>query len=138
MNASAFTVLEHKLPERIGLSLNEIVQRRNRDLIQGTDWVRQGRWIKWSEDGLRKFQGQIEVPEINPVPPPPQERQAQITRMNFPNQTLIEVAEFDGGRKWLVRVKPEWRSMYRVKQPITILTNGSAIATTRRPRPKFI
>lgn len=137
MDASAFTVLEHHLPERIGLPLSEIVVRR-KQMDQGTDWIRQGRWIKYSEGGLRKLQGQVGVAEINPLPAPPEERQGAVTRMNFPNQTLIEVQEFDTGKIWLVRIKPDWRDKLRVKWPVKFRTNGEPVGIGLRPRPKFL
>lgn len=133
-----FTHLEHKLPNQIGLALTEIILRRSRDFKNGQDWIRQGRWIKWSEEGVQKLKGQIGVPDILPPAPDPTRKSVEVLRMNFPNQRIIEVMEFDSGRTFHVRIKPEWRHMYRPKMKIEAwLREGESVATTRRPKGVF-
>lgn len=132
-DSAQFTVLEHKLPERIGLPLAEIVMRR-RDLIAGTDWLRQGRWIKYSESGVAKLMQQTGVEELNPPAPDPTRRTVEVHRMNFPNLRVIECREFETGTLHHVKIKPEWRPMYRPKMKIDIWLGKEALATTRRPK----
>jgi hypothetical protein len=134
-----FGILEHKLPERLGLSISEIVLRR-RDLEPGTDWVRQGRWIKYSDAGLQKLIAKVAVPSaaLNPEPPGPQLKSVEVHRMSFPNQHIIECREFDTDNLYHVRIKPEWRPMYRPRMKIEILLHANnRVATTRRPRGVF-
>jgi hypothetical protein len=140
MADSQFLVLEHKLPGRIGLSEDQIRDWRNAHLAKGTDWLRQGRWIKWTEDGVRRLEA-FHAVELNPAPKPPEERWAEVTRCNFPNARIIEVKEVvDADTDWpvrLVRIKPEWRDLYKPRMRIKILTNGEPIATTRRPKGRY-
>jgi hypothetical protein len=134
MADAQFSVLEHKLPERIGLPLEEIRSRRNARLVNGEDWLRIGRWIKYSEAGLAKLQDQVGVTEIKAEPPEPEWRDAVVTRVVFPNPRIIECQEFNGGAKFYVAIHPDWRRCYRPKMPIKIKVGNERLATTRRPR----
>ena len=136
MEKLPFVVLEHKIPQRIGLSEDQIRDWRTTHLTKGTDWERIGRWVKWTEDGVRRLEA-FHAVELNPVPQPPEWRDAHVTRCNFPNNKLIEVQEPSGAKR-LVRIKPEWRDMYKQKMPIKILTNGEPLATTKRPRGRYV
>jgi|GEM_PF-3373225 len=137
MQKADFCFLEHHLPERIGLSPDEIRKRRNELLKKGEDWDRVGRWIKYSEGGVRKLKGQVGVAEIKPEPPKAQWVDAEVTRCNFPNHRIIEVRQFETGKLWSVRIHPEWRDRYRPKMKIQILANGERVATTKRPRERY-
>lgn len=138
MANASFAILEHKLPERIGLPLEEIRVRRNERLVKGEDWERIGRWVKYSEAGLAKLMAQIGVEQLAPAPKPPEWREAVVTRCNFPNKHLIEVAEKDGPPRRLVRIPPAWHPSYKQKMAIKILVaDGQAVATTRRPRGRY-
>jgi len=136
-DSAQFAVLEHRLPERIGLSLDEIRRRRNDRLEKGTDWERIGRWIKYSQSGIQKLQQELGVPEINPPPKPAEWLDVEVWRCNFPNPRIIECKEFTTGRLWHVRIHPEWRDRYKPRMKIKILANGERIATTRRPRERY-
>lgn len=136
---SGFVVLEHQIPSRLGLSADQVRDWRNAHLVKDQDWAKEGRWIRWTEDGVRKLEA-FHAVKLNPVPPPPTEHWAEVTRCNFPNTRIIEVKvePFNPGKVQLVRIKPDWRDLYKPKMRIKIFTNSEPIATTRRPRTRYV
>lgn len=132
-----FTVLEHKLPQRLGLSEKEIKLRRTK-LKYGEDWVRQGRWIKYSQNGMTNLLRQTGLEESAvPAEKPDEWVLAEVRRCNFFNRRLISVSLANGDVK-LVRINEQWHDLYRPRMKIQVIKNGEAILKTRRPKSKWV
>jgi hypothetical protein len=133
MQNSCFTVLEHQLAKALGLSSSEIVNRR-KQLTEGTDFVRIGRWYKWAPHAVEALKSSLQVPEI-PPPPPDEWVDAVVYRCNFVNKRVIE-CKLTEGNVVVTRISPLWHHLYAPKMPLKIKGDGDRAYTTRRPRKK--
>ncbi len=130
---TTFTHLEHKLADRLGFSRDEMVNRR-KQLTEGVDWVRVGRWWKYSDAGVAKLQAKLQV-EIPPPKPDPMWMDAEVVRANFPNPHIISAKLLPSGEVKVTRISPLWRQLFVPRMRIKVKPDGNLL-TTRKPRKK--
>jgi hypothetical protein len=127
---STFTHLEHKLADQFGLSRSEMARRRS-GLTEGTDWIRVGRWWKYSPAGVEKLKAQLQVTDLAPVAPD-NWSDAVVERANWPNRHIISVKMTNGEVK-IVRVSPLWQPNFVPRMKIKVKPDGNML-TTRKPK----
>ena len=146
--AVRFPYVEAELAERLRQDPKKLADLR-RGMVNGEDWVREARVMRWSEAGLRKalaaLQASITPAEVEkpvvaasseksaPTSQPAGKARVLVTCLNIPNQSLV-LGKTDGGVAMKVVINPAWRPMFRLGMWIEAEQGSSGVWRTRKPR----
>lgn len=146
--AVRFPFVEVELAEKLGRSEKELADIR-REMVQGEDWQRVNRVMRWSEAGFQKAMAALgvpvaasevktpaetEPPEKNPAAAPPGSKvMVLVKNLNIPNQSLV-IGRTKADVCLNVEINRNDRPLFRVGMWIEAVKGGSGIWRTRRPR----
>ena len=123
--------LERDLAATLQLPRRELCRHREM-LLPDLDWVKDGRAICYTEDGVTKMMGLLGLVDSVELPREVERMVAVVVNPDIRNPRLV-LAEHEG-REVLVRVKPETRGRYVRGMRIHVRRDGAGLSEASRPK----